>query len=191
MPVASPSPSDEARARLVEALQRAGDEDRDALDQVYRLTSSKLFGICLRICRDRNGAEDVLHDVYITVWKRAGAYEPGRSSPITWLSTIARNRSIDWVRAKGRRTTRPAKDGLMVADPKPDALQAITRDEEAQRLHDCLDALDERARDAIRTAFFDGLTYADLAERKNIPLGTMKTIIRRGLLQLRGCVDDR
>lgn len=79
----------------------------------------------------------------------------------------------------------------MIADPGPDSLQKLTRGEELQRLHDCLDALDERAREAIKTAFFDGLTYNDLATRKNMPLGTMKSIIRRGLLQLRGCVDDR
>lgn len=186
----SPLPSDAARARLVEALLRTGAEDRDALSQVYQLTSAKLFGICLRICGERSGAEDVLHDVYITVWKRAGAYEPGRSSPITWLATIARNKAIDWVRTKGRRPTRPIEDGMMVADTRPDQLELANRSQEDRRLHDCLDALDDRARDAIRTAFFDGLTYADLATRKNVPLGTMKTIIRRGLLQLRGCVDD-
>ena len=123
------------------------------------------------------------------MWKRAGAYEPGRSSPITWLGPIARNKAIDWVRAKGRRPVRPLEEGMMVADSRPDPLQAANRSQEDQRLHDCLDALDERARDAIRTAFFDGLTYADLATRKSVPLGTMKTIIRRGLLQLRGCVD--
>jgi len=78
----------------------------------------------------------------------------------------------------------------LVADPSPDQREIAERDQESQRLHDCLDALDERARDAIRTAFFDGVTYAELAERKNVPLGTMKSIMRRGLLQLRGCVDD-
>ena len=179
-----------ARARLTEALVRTGQEDRAALQDVYRLTSAKLFGICLRICGERSAAEDVLHDVYLTIWKRAGAYEPGRASPISWLATIARNKAIDWVRARGARPSHPIEEAAMVADKSPDQREIAERDQESRRLHDCLDALDERARDAIRTAFFDGVTYAELAERKNVPLGTMKSIMRRGLLQLRGCVDD-
>ena len=179
-----------ARARLTEALVRTGQEDRAALQDVYRLTSAKLFGICLRICGERSAAEDVLHEVYLTIWKRAGAYEPGRASPISWLATIARNKAIDWVRARGARPSHPIEEAALVADMSPDQREIAERDQESQRLHDCLDALDERARDAIRTAFFDGVTYAELAERKNVPLGTMKSIMRRGLLQLRGCVGD-
>ena len=105
-----------ARERLTEALVRTGTEDRAAFSELYDLTSAKLFGICLRICGERQAAEDVLHEVYLTIWKRAGAYEPGRASPITWLATIARNRSIDWRRArKVRRTTSPIED----APPDP------------------------------------------------------------------------
>ncbi|WEK44926.1 MAG: sigma-70 family RNA polymerase sigma factor [Candidatus Sphingomonas colombiensis] len=185
----STSSDQAARARLTEALLRTGNEDRSALQEVYRLTSAKLFGICLRICGDRSSAEDVLHEVYLTIWKRAGAFEPGRASPISWLATITRNRAIDWVRARGARPSHPIEEADSVPDTSPDQLTLIERNEESQRLHDCLDALDERARDAIRTAFFDGVTYAELAERKGLPLGTMKSIVRRGLLQLRGCVD--
>jgi RNA polymerase sigma factor (sigma-70 family) len=184
------APADAARARLTEALLRTGDEDREAFNEVYRLTSAKLFGICLRICGDRGGAEDVLHEVFLTIWKRAGAYEPGRTSPITWLAAIARNRSIDWIRARGHRPAHPIEEAHAVVDDVPDQLSVIERDELSRRLHECLDALDLRARDAITTAFFDGVTYAELAERKGVPLGTMKSIVRRGLLQLKGCVDD-
>ncbi len=184
------SDPDAARAALTEALVRTGQEDRAALQQVYALTSAKLFGICLRICGERSAAEDVLHEVYLTIWKRAGAFEPGRASPISWLATIARNRAIDWVRARGSRPAHPIEEADHVADDSPDQVTLIERDQDSQRLHDCLDALDDRSRDAIRTAFFDGVTYAELAERKGVPLGTMKSIVRRGLLQLRGCVDD-
>ena len=184
----APDPN-EARAHLSEALIRAGTEDRAAFQEVYSLTSSKLFGICLRICGERAGAEDVLHEVYITIWKRAGAFEPGRASPISWLATIARNKAIDWVRARGSRPVRPIEEAAFVADDSPDQLTLLQRDEASQRLHDCLSALDEKSSDAIRTAFFDGATYAELAERKGVPLGTMKSWIRRGLLQLKSCVD--
>jgi RNA polymerase sigma factor (sigma-70 family) len=183
-------PAGATRARLTEALLRTGDEDREAFNEVYRLTSAKLFGICLRICGDRSGAEDVLHEVFLTIWKRAGAYEPGRASPITWVAAIARNRSIDWIRARNIRPSHPIGEADRIADETPDQLSVIERDETSRRLHECLDALDDRARDAIKTAFFDGVTYAELAARECVPLGTMKSVVRRGLLQLKGCVDD-
>jgi RNA polymerase sigma-70 factor (ECF subfamily) len=178
-----------ARAHLAEALIRTGQDDRAAFREVYELTSAKLFGICLHICGDRSGAEDVLHDVYLIVQKRAGAYEPGRGSPISWLATIARNKAIDWVRARKTRPVHPVEEAATLADASLDQVAILQRDEASQRLHACLDELDERASDAIRSAFFDGLTYAELAERKKVPLGTMKSIVRRGLMQLRGCVD--
>lgn len=178
-----------ARAALAEALIRTGDGDRRALGEVYTRTSAKLFGICLRICGDRQAAEDVLQEVFLTVWKRAGGYEPGRASPITWLATIARNRAIDWRRAQGNRVMAPIDDIAPIADASPLASDTLLAQEGEARLHLCLDALDERQRNAIRTAFFDGATYAELAERQSVPLGTMKSWVRRGLMRLKECLD--
>ncbi|MEN2787059.1 sigma-70 family RNA polymerase sigma factor [Sphingomonas qilianensis] len=178
-----------ARARLVEALIRTGDEDRVAFRELYQLTSAKLFGITLRICGDRQAAEDVLHDVYLTIWKRAGAYEPSRASPITWLATIARNRAIDWRRAQATRRASPIEDAPAIADHAPLASEALVADEEVQLLQGCIDALEQRQRGAIRTAFFDGVTYAELAEQQNVPLGTMKSWVRRGLQKLKECLE--
>ncbi|MBY0521505.1 MAG: sigma-70 family RNA polymerase sigma factor [Sphingomonas sp.] len=179
-----------ARARLVDALVRAGNEDRAALGELYSLTSAKLFGICLRICGERQAAEDVLQEVYLTIWKRSGGYEPGRSSPITWLATIARNRAIDWRRAQGVRRTTPIEDAPPIADEALSAPDAMILDEDNARLHLCLDALEERQRQAIRTAFFEGVTYAELAERQSVPVGTMKSWVRRGLMRLKDCVES-
>ena len=180
--------ADLARARLTEALVATGAEDRDAFRRLYDLTAAKLFGICLRICGERQAAEDVLHEVYLTVWRRAGAYEPGRASPITWLATIARNRAIDWRRANASRSTAPLEDAPDLPDTGPlpgDGLEAAG---ESARLHDCLRALDDRQRQAISTAFFDGVTYAELAKREGVPLGTCKSWIRRGLAGLKRCL---
>ncbi len=186
---ASPSASaDAARARLAEALLRTGEEDRAAFKDVYALTSAKLFGICLRICGERQAAEDVLHDVYITIWKRAGAWEPGRASPITWLATIARNRAIDWRRAQGTRRAVGLDEAPDIADSTPDALTALESGQDADRLHACLAQLEARQMTSIRTAFFDGVTYAELAERAGVPLGTMKSWVRRGLARLKDCL---
>ena len=179
-----------ARAQLTDALVRTGDEDRAAFQAVYRLTSAKLFGICLRICGDRQSAEDVLHEVYLTIWKRAGAFEPGRASPISWLATIARNRAIDWRRAQRNRPAAGLDAAGEPADDAPLAIDMLLADETVRRLVECLDPLDDRQRGAIRTAFFDGVTYAELAERQRVPLGTMKSWVRRGLIGLKRCLDD-
>ena len=178
-----------ARAELVEILVRTGDEDRAAFRDLYIRTNAKLFGICLRICGEREAAADVLHDVYLTVWKRAGAYEPSRASPITWLATIARNRAIDWRRANGTRRSAPIEEAPELVDAAPLASEVLIADEEAHSLHRCLEELDGNQRESIRTAFFQGVTYAELAERLSVPLGTMKSWVRRGLARLRECLE--
>lgn len=183
-------PEVEARRHLSSRLQAVGAQDRAALRDVYDLTSAKLFGICLRILPDREEAEDVLQDVYMTVWNKAATFEPDRASPITWLATIARNRSIDRLRSLGSRPrTSDIDQAGEVFDETPDALSHIQTNEETGRLHDCLSQLDERARQAISAAFFEGNTYEELARERGMPLGTMKSIVRRGLLRLRGCLE--
>ncbi|RVT40819.1 sigma-70 family RNA polymerase sigma factor [Sphingobium algorifonticola] len=182
--------ADSARNHLVAALHDVARRDRAALRRVYDLTSAKLFGICLRISNDRAAAEDILQDVYIKIWNRAGRFDASRASPITWLCAIARNAAIDWQRASGRVATAPEDAALAIADERLRADESIEEMQETGRIHHCIDALDERAGTAIRAAFFDGLTYADLAERMNVPLGTMKSWIRRGLQRLKGCLED-
>ncbi len=182
--------SDAARQRLVEALVATGGEDRSAFRTLYKLTSAKLYGVCLRICGDRQAAEDVLSEVYLTIWKRAGAFEPGRASPISWLATIARNRAIDWRRSSGRAAPARVEDIADLADDRASAEDVMLVDEQARALYDCLDQLEQRQRDAIRTAFFDGLTYSELAERDAVPLGTMKSWVRRGLIRLKDCLGS-
>ena len=187
------SGADEARARLTAALTAVGRGDRVAMRQVYDMTAAKLFGICLRICGERASAEDVLQTVYIKVWERAGQFDAARASPITWLATIARNGAIDWRRSVAGRAVRdtlPEQASFAVADDSPFADQSLVTAEDGARLHHCLDELEERSRTSIRAAFFDGSTYAELAERENVPLGTMKSWIRRGLLRLKDCLGD-
>jgi RNA polymerase sigma factor (sigma-70 family) len=187
--------ADGGRAALTRALMATGLEDREAFRRVYEMTSSKLFGICCRICGERQAAEDVLQEVYLIIWRRAPSFEPGRSSPITWLATIARNRAIEWRRANGRATPEALPDPIAgtvgeAADDAPAADDAMIGDEEVRRLRDCLDDLELKPRQAIRAAFLQGLTYSELSKREGVPLGTMKSTVRRGLLQLRKCLND-
>ncbi len=195
MPTSSRTAGDpDARVRrdaLSAALVATGMADKSAFAEVYRMSSAKLFGVCLRICGERQAAEDVLQEVYLIVWRRASSFEPLRSSPITWLATIARNRAIDWRRAHDR-PPRPSADDGSAADEQPDPARAADEtmivDEEADRLRECLTLLGERARRAINTAFLDGLTYSEVAQRERVPLATMKSTMRRALLQLRKCM---
>jgi RNA polymerase sigma-70 factor (ECF subfamily) len=188
-----PSRTDEAREALIAAMAAVARRDRAALRQVYDLTSAKLFGICLRICGDRGSAEDVLQAVYLKIWDRAGRFDPARASPITWLAAIARNSAIDWRRSAAARGPGAVPGGsaaLAVADETPLADQQLLAGEADARLHHCLGELDARAQGCIRSAFFDGLTYAELAARENVPLGTMKSWIRRALMRLKDCLGD-
>ena len=141
------------RDALVEAIARTADGDRAALKYVYESTSAKLFGVCLRILNDRGEAEDVLQDVYLTIWRKAAEFDPTRASPITWVATIARNRSIDRLRSRGSRDMRPLDEAFEVADGGDGADVMAERSEEAKRLEAALASIDPRAAAAIRSAF--------------------------------------
>lgn len=182
--------TDRKRAQLVADLGRVADGDEAALRNVYDATAAKLFGVCLRISGDREAAEDILQQVYIKVWDRAGRFDGERASPITWLCTIARNTAIDWRRANGTTAYLPESAAAAIADDRPLAPDKIDAEAQQARIFDCLDALEERSRRAIRAAFFDGLTYSQLAEAMAVPLGTLKSWVRRGLIQLKACLTD-
>ncbi|WP_448662775.1 sigma-70 family RNA polymerase sigma factor [Sphingomonas sp. CJ20] len=192
MPASAPSPAtaDAARLRLVQALQRVARGDRAGLRQVYDMTSAKLMGVCLRICQDRDVAEDIMQDVYLKIWSRAGRFDANRASPITWLCTIARNTAIDWRRAHALPPALGIEAADGIADARPMVDRLIEDGQQQARIFDCLDALEGQQRTAIRSAFFDGFSYPELAERAAVPLGTMKSWIRRGLIQLKGCLGD-
>ena len=178
------------RNELALALVQAGQGDRSAFRTVYEATSAKLFGVCLRILPDRQTAEDVLQDTYVTVWRKAASFDATRASPITWLVTIARNRAIDRLRsAAPMKNAAPVEEAHDLADDGPLASEVVEQVDEAARLNGCLETLEDRARGVIRTAFFEGATYDELAKRENVPLGTMKSWIRRGLLRLRSCLE--
>jgi RNA polymerase sigma-70 factor (ECF subfamily) len=179
-----------ARAELNACLARIAARDHAALAYLYRRTSAKLFGICKRILSDTAAAEDVLQEVFLIVWNKAGQFDPAREiSPITWLAAITRNRALDKLRA-GARAFSPMDDAAAIADTLPLADDLLEIARRGARLNACLDGLDERAAAAIKGAFFGGLTYQSLAERGNMPLATMKSLVRRALLRLKACLES-
>jgi RNA polymerase sigma-70 factor (ECF subfamily) len=185
---------DGEREALRQALSRVARGEAAALKDVYDRTSAKLFGVCLRILREPSEAEDVLQEVYVNVWRNAAAFDRARGSPITWLATIARNRAIDRLRARGgpaagRRGVEPIEAALAIADPAPSAEAALEDADRRDQLRHCLDELDGVHQRAIRGAFLEGATYEALALQAGVPLGTMKSWIRRALLRLRACLQ--
>ncbi len=136
-----------SRSQLAAALVRVAAGDRAALRMVYQDTSAKLFGVCLRILNDKSEAEDVLQDVYVTVWRKAAGFDPGRASPITWLVAIARNRAIDRLRASAvSRRMEPIEAADGVGDPAPAAVERIEMAQQHQRLARCLEGLERKWR---------------------------------------------
>jgi RNA polymerase sigma-70 factor (ECF subfamily) len=165
------------RAGLTQSLRRISEGDRGALREVYQRTCAKLFGVCLRILNDHQEAEDVLTDVYLTVWRRAETFDPAKVSPISWMLSIARNHAIDRVRVSARtmldieETMAPASGG--------------TPDAEHAEVHTRLEALDPKHAAALRTAYFEGLTYPALAGLADTSPEVVRTWIVRALASLR------
>ncbi len=171
---------------LSTALSKVGGGDRAAFAQVYHHTSAKLLGVCLRVLGNRSEAEDALQEAFIKIWLKAGAFDPARSSPITWLAALARNTAIDRLRARASRPSEPLSwEALAVADPSASASQNLEASEESRLIARSIDQLEARQAVAIRGAFFGGATYAELARREGVPLGTMKSWVRRGLSSLK------
>lgn len=174
---------------LADLLPRIASGDRAALQQLYEASSAKLFGVCLRILSNRDESEDVLQEVYLTIWRRADRFDAGRASVMTWISTIARNRAIDRLRARGPLAYAQPVDEMEIEDAAPRAEALLEAAQDGAALHRCLAELDERTAKVIRIAFFEGVTYEALAQRLDTPLGTVKSWIRRGLLKLKGCLE--
>lgn len=174
---------------LEHLLVRTGEHDRTAFTELYRRAAPRLFGLCVRMMSERSEAEEVLQEAFISVWRRADRYDPTLSSASTWLTTLVRNRAID--RLRQRRPDTMAQpidfDGLPGQGDGP--LAHAEASEDYRRLERCLDTLDPKHSRSVREAFFTGATYKELAIRGQVPLATMKSWIRRALIQLRTCLE--
>jgi len=190
---------------LAQLLGRSGLGDRRAFAELYERTSGYVFGVVLRIQRDRAVAEELLQEIYVTLWRQAAGFDAARSQPLTWLTHIARNRAIDSLR-RAEAQPRPASAmNLGGGDDDADEMQrriveAVPDDaagpydllcqaSEARQLGQCMERLSAAQRQSVALAFYDGLSHAEVAERLRQPLGTVKSWVRRALLTLRSCLD--
>ncbi len=168
-------------------LERIGRGDRVAFRTLYDQQSSRLYAVALRITRQTALASDAVHDAFLQVWRNAARFDPARGNAEAWLVTLVRYRALDIARGRGREVS---DEGMPEqVDPEPDALTRLSQGREARALHNCLAALTEERRRLIVMAFVDGLSHSEVAERTDMPLGTVKSWIRRGLQALRACLE--
>jgi RNA polymerase sigma-70 factor (ECF subfamily) len=169
-------------------IVRVAMRDRTAFDALYRLTSAKLFGVCLRVLADRGEAEDALQEVYVKIWTKADRFAVSDLSPISWLVAVARNHAIDRLRQR-RRPAAELDVAVQVADPSPSPEARVVTASEGGRIDVCLDELERDRAEAVRGAYLRGESYAELAQRHAVPLNTMRTWLRRSLIKLRECLQ--
>jgi RNA polymerase sigma factor (sigma-70 family) len=187
---ASSSDADkQRRERLNQMLASVAKGDQQAFADLYKATSSRVYGVIVRMMHDRGEAEDILQEVYATAWRRADSFDPARGSAMTWLITLGRNRTIDRMR-QHREELLGDDQAPEIADDAPTPAAAAEASQEHRRLEECLDRLEPQQGRAVREAFFSGVTYSELANKLAVPLGTMKSWIRRSLMALKTCLEQ-
>lgn len=189
----------ERSRELAQLLAQSGLGDRRAFARLYERTSGHLFAVVLRIQRDRATAEDLLQEVYVSVWKAAAGFDAARAQPLTWLTHIARNKAIDSLRRAQAQprlesSTRDEDDDRpdaaeALADAGPGPLDLLGQAADRRQLGACMERLSPPQRQSVALAFFDGLSHAEVAEHLREPLGTVKSWVRRALATLKGCLD--
>ncbi|MDB5378019.1 MAG: polymerase subunit sigma [Rubritepida sp.] len=168
-------------------LARVAGGDRAALQSLYKVQSVRLFGVAMAILRDRDAAADAVHDGFVNIARRAAQFDPALGAAEAWLGAVIRHAALDIARRRGREI--PTGDPTIGDTPvEATQLDAIATGEESARLRSCLEQLSEKNRKGILLAFVDGLSHPQIAARLELPLGTVKAWIRRGLLTLRECL---
>ncbi|WP_398476058.1 sigma-70 family RNA polymerase sigma factor [Tardiphaga sp.] len=175
-------------AELVWLLAAVAKGDEAAFERLYTATRAKLFGVVLRILRRQDLAEEVIQEVYIKIWNSAGQFNPGVASPITWMASIARNRAIDVVRKKGETSIEEEPSAMDVAADTPDPLARREMTEELRRLLECVGQLEPERQKLVLLAYYNGWSREQLAVKFEKPVNTVKTWLRRSMLDIRACL---
>jgi RNA polymerase sigma-70 factor (ECF subfamily) len=174
---------------LAAIMTRVAQRDRAAFAQLYNATSAKLYGVVLRILLRRDLSDEVLQEVYLKIWQKAVDFDAARSSPITWMVTIARNRALDVKRRKQPQSLEDLPDSFDIAAEIDDPLQSREQREALHQINRCMQGIEQPKRDMVLLAYLHGLSREQLAEKFNAPVATIKTWIHRSLTQLRMCLD--
>lgn len=176
---------EEAQIDDVALLKAIAGKDEKAVSQLYDRYRVVLFGLLVRILNNREEAEDVLQELFLQVWHRAGDYDPKRGRPFTWLVTLARSRAIDRLRSVASRERVATESAREATEEVSDAVADAVRSEQRGIVTSALSQLPEEQQRALVLAYFDGLTQSEIADRLGAPLGTVKTRMRAGMMKLR------
>jgi RNA polymerase sigma-70 factor, ECF subfamily len=175
-------------AELIWLLASVAKGDEAAFERLYAATRAKLFGVVLRILRRQDLAEEVVQEAYVKIWNSAGQFNPSLASPITWMVSIARNRAIDVVRKRSEASIEDEPVALEVASDIPDPLARREMTEELKRILECIGQLDPERQKLVLLAYYNGWSREQLSEKFNTPLNTVKTWLRRSMIEIRGCL---
>jgi RNA polymerase sigma factor (sigma-70 family) len=179
--------------QLIALIERVALRDAQALRQLYDITSSKLYAVAMRVVGNKELAEDVLQDAYLNIWRIAADYRASLSPPMAWMGVVVRSRALDFLRKRtaeralaGQSIDEQLSDSLVSNDAGP--MDTTMASEQAWALHECLRKIEAKPREVLTMAYFRDLSHGELAEQLRLPLGTVKTWIRRSLEQLRTCM---
>jgi RNA polymerase sigma-70 factor (ECF subfamily) len=177
-------------AELVWLLAAVAKGDQPAFERLYAATRAKLYGVTLRILRRADLADEVIQETYLKIWSSAGQFEPALASPITWMVAIARNRAIDLLRKKTDVSLEEVPEAMDVAADTPAPLAAREMTEELKRLLACIGRLDAERRKLVLLAYYNGLSREQLAKQFDKPVNSIKTWLRRSLIEIRACLGS-
>lgn len=183
-----PDHQDAARSEINLLLAKVALRDRAAFQSLWNRTSAKLFGVCLRILKNRAEAEDALQEVYVKIWRKAESYAPSNYSPMTWLISIARNEAIDRLRAR-KPVAVDIEEAYDLASDTPNPERAAMDTSDRLQINACLEELQPDHAAAVQGAYLEGYSYQELADKYKIPINTMRTWLRRSLIKLKECLQ--
>ncbi|WP_440713735.1 ECF RNA polymerase sigma factor SigK [Gordonia sp. FQ] len=176
---------------LEDLLARIATGDHEAFAELYDRTSSRLYGMVVRVLRDQGYSEEVTQEVYLQVWREAGRFRPEQGSPMSWLLTIGHRRAVDRVRSESSASERESRYGRVESvDSAYGVDEVVVARSEAERVRECLGSLTDRQFEAVTLSYYEGLTYREVARHLAVALPTVKSRIRDGLKRLRGCLEN-
>ncbi|MFD5325554.1 ECF RNA polymerase sigma factor SigK [Streptomyces sp. NPDC127092] len=189
IPFGTGRPADAERNDLTDVMQRVAQGDKQAFSSLYDALAPLVFGIVLKVVRNRAQSEEVAQEVMLDLWRQAARYRPDAGSVTTWAATIAHRRAVDRVRsaqaATDREHAQAAREHTTAFDEVAEQVETRMESEQVRR---CLRGLTELQRQAVTLAYYRGLTYREVAEALRTPLPTVKTRMRDGLIRLRDCM---
>ncbi|HEX4843324.1 MAG TPA: sigma-70 family RNA polymerase sigma factor [Limnobacter sp.] len=184
------------REELAALIERIANRDRKAFEELYRLTSRKMFAVALRIVREPGLAQDVLQDAYIRLWRYAHTFNNKLSAPETWLHQVVRNRALDLIAQQGHTVNSIPLDHF--ADQEDGVDEALLEahsassdeNENTRVMQACVQRLEGKYRQVLTLAYTHGMSHAEISDHLDVPLGTVKTWVRRGLIELKTVYDE-